>query len=378
MYAHDAARTSASEGCAEGPLEIKWKLTRSGTCGFRFRPGRILQTIAEEGALFASVDCGDSPAVMRVTPNGEPMWTFSRGDFMRNSWPAITADGILSTDDGVYLVDRETGKYRGRELDVWGEPLVVGDSFFVDNTYQLDGAGPFLGAFDATLKWKWRVAHIIPGKGKAIQRTSGTAFADGVLVRSAAMGGHFVPTLTAHDPATGELKWLAKDIWPESAPSIADGRVFCLERWKNESSDRIVARALADGAVAWSTPTIWARGPAPVLAGKVVVVHGAEGVRAYDRATGKLAWSNPAPRTARAEESATTMAAAKGSGTLVVVSGPKLLILKLDDGGEQWSAALVSGKSPTTLSDLTLERPIVIGRSVYLTSDGVLMRLDPK
>jgi outer membrane protein assembly factor BamB len=358
MYAHDAQRTSASDGCIEGPLTVAWKITRKGTCGFRFRPGRFMQVIGDDEALFASVDCGDSPAVMRVSPAGEPGWTFSRGDYGRGGWPALAGGAILSTDDGVYLA--------------------VGDKYFVDNTFQLDGAGPFLGAFDATLKWTWRVAGIIPGKGKAIQRTNGTAFADGLVVRAAAMGARFVPSLTAHDAQTGERRWLAQGTWPESAPAIADGRVYCLERWKNEERDRLVARALGDGSLAWSAPVPWARGPSPVIAGKIVAVHTVEGVRAFDRQSGALAWSHAAPRKAAVDETATTLAAATGSGTLVVLSGGRLVVLGLGDGAEQWSGAIVTGRSPATLAELTLERPSIIGRSLYFTSDGALYRLDSK
>lgn len=376
-YAHDAARTSASEGCAEGPLAIRWKLVRQGGCGFRSRAGRIVHAVADANAVFAAVDCGESPAVMRVTPDGAPLWTFSRGDYGRGSWPALASGGVLSADDGVFLIDRETGKRVGHELDVWGEPVVVGDTFYVDNTFQLDGAGPFVGALDPSLHWKWKASAINPGKGKQVPRTGGIAVSGDRVVHAAAMGAHSIPSLAAHDAATGERRWLAAGVWPESAPSVADGRVFTVERWHGEKKDRLVARSLADGAVVWSSATAWARGPAPVVAEKLVVVHGADGVRAYDAATGAVAWSNPAPRKAPFVESATTMAAALGSHTLVVTSGPRVIVLRLADGTEQWSGAVVSGGTPTSPGGVTVESPIVVGRSVYVTSDGALVRLDP-
>jgi outer membrane protein assembly factor BamB len=366
-YAHDPARTSASEGCVDGPLSVRWKLTRQGTCGYRFRAGRILHAIAEENAIFASVDCGESPAVMRVTPQGEPLWTFSRADYGLGTWPALAGDAILSTDDGVFLIDRETGKFRFHDLDVWGEPAVVGDSFYVDNTYQLDGYGPFLGAFGTSLKWQWQRSVINPGKNPRIPRTGGMAFADGRVVHAAAMGGHSVPSLSAHDASTGERRWTAPGTWPESAPSIAGGRVFAVERWHGEKADRLVARSLDDGAVAWSQAIAWARGPSPVIAGKLVIIHGAEGVRAHDRETGALVWSNPAPRKAAYAEAATTMAAALGSRTLVVASGSTIVVIKLEDGSEQWSGVVAGG----------VDRPVVVGRTVYVASDGALVRLDP-
>ena len=377
-YGHDPARTSASDGCAEGPLTVTWKLTRQGQCGYTFRTGRILHVVADENAIFAAVSCGGSPAVMRVTTAGEAAWTFSRADYGRGSWPALAGDAILSVDDGVFLVDRETGKWRGRELDVWGEPLVVSDRFFVDNTFQLDGSGPFVGAFDASFKWGWRASNINAGKGPKVPRTGGIAYSDGIIVHSAAMGARAVPSLAAHDATSGDKRWVALGVWPESAPSIAEGRVFTVERWNGETGDRLVARSLADGAVHWSKAIAWTRGPAPVIAEQLVLIHGAEGVRAHDRATGALVWSNPTPRKAANDEAATTMAAAKGSRTLVVTSGPRVVVLKLEDGTEQWSGAVVTGASATSLGGLTVERPVIVGRTVYVTSDGTLLRLDPK
>jgi outer membrane protein assembly factor BamB len=377
MYGHDPARTSVSDGCVDGPLAIRWKITRKGTCGFKFRPGRFVDAVGDGEALFAAVDCGGSPAMMRVSHDGEMLWTFSRADYGRGSWPAIASEGILAVDDGVFLVDRDKGTWHGRELDVWGEPLVVGDTYYVDNTFQLDGSGPFVGAFDASLKWKWRASFVSVGKGKSVARTGGIAYADGLVVHSAAVGARYVPSLAAHDAATGDRRWVAENVWPESAPSIAGGRVFTMERWLGEKGDRLVARSLADGSVVWSQTTAWARGPSPVVTDALVIVHGAEGVRAHDRATGALVWSSPTPRKAPFETSATTMAVANGSRTIVVTSGPRIVVLALADGAEKWSGAVVRGSSDTAPGGATIERPIVIGRSVYATSDGALVRLDP-
>jgi outer membrane protein assembly factor BamB len=62
------------------------------------------------------------------------------------------------------------------------------------------------------------------------------------------------------------------------------------------------------------------------------------------------------------------MAAAMGSKTLVVTSGDRLVVLSLDDGAERWSGSIGG----------SVERPIVVGRTVYVASDGALVRLDPK
>jgi outer membrane protein assembly factor BamB len=108
------------------------------------------------------------------------------------------------------------------------------------------------------------------------------------------------------------------------------------------------------------------------------MVHGAEGVRAHDRGTGALVWSNPLPRKAAFEESATTLAVAKGSSTLVVTSGVNVAVLDLEHGTERWSGVVATGRSDTAPGGTTVERPVIVGRTVYVTSDGTLIRLDPK
>src|SRR5579885_2735333 len=150
-----SARASDAEpSSVEGPLTVAWRFTRKGGCGYRSRVGRVLGVVAEEGAIFAALDCGHAPAVMRITPAGEPMWTFSRADEGRGHWPALAEGSVVYADDGLYVIDRETGKFRMHDLDVWGEPIPLGETILVDNGYQLDGYGPFLGAVDAsTLKW---------------------------------------------------------------------------------------------------------------------------------------------------------------------------------------------------------------------------------
>lgn len=377
MYGRDPARTSASDGCVDGALSVTWTFTRKGGCGYRSRAGRIVNVVADKDAIFATLDCGRSPGLMRVTPDGKPLWTFSRADFGRRHWPTLAGDAVVSTDDGVFFVDRETGKFHFHDLDVWGEGLFVDGRLFVDNTFQLDGYGPFVGAVDASLKWKWRASSINAGKGPRIPRTGGIAFADGRIVHAAAMGARSVPSLAAHDPDTGERRWIAPRTWPESAPSIQGGRVFVVERWRGDKDDRLVARSLDDGAVVWSQPIPWSRGPSPVVTDKLVILHGAQGVRAHDIATGALAWSNPTPRKARSAENATTLAAATGSHTLVVTSGARVVVLGLEDGAEKWSGDVVEGSSPTAPGGVTVECPVIVGRSVYVTSDGALLRLDP-
>ena len=378
MFGHDPARTSASDGCVDGALKIAWTFQPRGLCGYKAANGRVQHAIADVEAVFASGDCAGAPAVWRVDPTkGTTVWTMSRADYSRASWPALAGDRVVSSDDGVFFIDRANGQWNGRELDIWGESIVDGDRYFVDNTWQLDGAGPFVGRFDASTKWVWKASVFYGGRGKNIADVGGIALSGSVVVHAAAAGARGAPTLSAHDADSGERKWSATGTWPESAPSIADGKVFTIERWSKENDDRLVARDLSSGTVAWSAPSGWARGAPPAIAPKVVLVHSRDAVRAFDRRTGAPVWSTPLPRSTPLVQSMTTLAIALGSDTVVVTTEARVVVLKLADGKELWSGAAVSGHGAICGS------PIVVGKTVYvairtLTNMGSLVRLEPQ
>jgi outer membrane protein assembly factor BamB len=378
MFGHDGARTSASDGCVEGALKSTWTFRPLGLCGYKAANGRVQHAVADGEAVFASGDCAGAPAVWRIDPaKGTTVWTMSRADYSRASWPALAGDRVVSSDDGVFFIDRATGQWKGRELDIWGESIVDGDRYFVDNTFQLDGAGPFVGSFDSAAKWVWKASVFYGGRGKNIADVGGIALSGGIIVHAAAAGPRGAPTLSAHDAENGERKWSAPGVWPESAPSIADGKAFTLERWPKENDDRLVARDLASGNVAWSVMSGWARGAPPAITPKLVIVHARDAVRAFDRSNGALVWSTPLPRSTPLVQSMTTLAVALGSDTVVVTTEARLAVLKLADGKEVWSGPAVTGNGAICGS------PIVVGKSVYvairtLTNMGSLVRFDPQ
>lgn len=379
MYGRDPARTSASDGCIDGALRVAWTFTPRGACGYKAQNGRVQHAVADGEAVFATGDCGGAPAVWRIDPKaGSTVWTMSRADYSRTSWPAIAGERIVSSDDGVFFIERATGKWSGRELDIWGESAVDGERYFVDNTWQLDGAGPFVGRFDSSTRWVWKASRFDGARGKTIADVGGIAVSGAFVVHAAAAGPRGAPLLSAYDADSGERKWSASGSWPESSPTIADGRVYTLERRAKENDDRLVARELASGAEVWSQASPgWARGTAPALSPKLVLVHARDAVRAFDRGSGALAWSAALPRTTPLTQSMTTLAVALGSGTVVVTTEARVVVLRLDDGKEVWSAAVVSGNGAICGS------PIVVGKSAYvavrtLTNMGSLVRLDPQ
>jgi outer membrane protein assembly factor BamB len=364
-YAHDAARTSASGACLRAPLSPSWRFVPRSRGG---REARVAHAVVDGDDVYAEGTLGDAPALWKLSaPTGEVVWTFdSRADIAHLMWPTLAPRTVLLVDDGIFLVDPETGKNRGRELDAWGESLTDGTSLFVMNTWQADGLGPYVGALDLDGRSLWRRDLLRHGRGYRPPDVGGFAMADGVLVHAsnqAQRGAHVV----AFAPA-GDKKWRTDTTTPESSPSLSQGRVLMVERWPGEKIDRLVARSLKTGVVAWSTEMKGARGPAPVAARGLVIVHGEGGVSAFDEATGEPRWSSPVPRTTLPSQSATTLAAALGTGDLAVCAGGRVHVLALDDGRDEWSGEATPGAK-------SVDSPALAGGALYVVADGALLRL---
>jgi outer membrane protein assembly factor BamB len=194
----------------------------------------------------------------------------------------------------------------------------------------------------------------------------GVAMGEGVLVHAsnqAQRGAH----LSAFHAATSEKRW-SIETTPESAPSVADGRVFLVERWPAAKVDRVVARSLATGDVVWSLEVGKARGQAPIVAGALVVVHGEQGVLALDRASGATAWTAPIARTTPGTQGVTTLAAALGSETLVACAAGRVHLLNLRDGSLAWSGAPAPGAK-------SVDSPAIAAGALYVTVDGAVVRM---
>ena len=240
-------------------------------------------------------------------------------DSTRDGWPTLAGPKVMLVDDGVYSVDAATGVGHRGELDVWGECLTDGERLFAENDQYWDGYGLYVSAFDLEAKLLWRRDYDALVRFFTAPDLGGVALGGGRLVHAAQHGALHTTALTAFDPASSDRVWKVA-VSPLSSPSIADGRTFEIEHWKGEAVDCLVARSLDDGVQAWSHPVADAQGPAPLLAGGLVVVHAGGGVFAFERGSGTPVWTTPLPRTTHAIQSATTMAAATGSDTLAVIS----------------------------------------------------------
>jgi len=365
-YGHDAARTSASGACLRPPLAARWRFDPPHAPGRR--EATAAHAIVDGDVVYVEGTLGDAPALWKLDARtGAAAWTFdSRADIPHRMWPTLAPRTVAMVDDGIFFVDPETGKNRGRALDAWGESLTDGERMFVMNTWQADGDPPYVGAFDLDAHPLWKRDRMRHARGYRPPDVGGVAMAGGVLVHAsnqAQRGAH----VAAFDAVSGVRRW-SVDTTPESAPSIGDGRVLMVERWTAAKVDRLVARSLQTGEVVWARELARARGPAPVIAGPLAIVHGEQGVLAFDRATGEPAWSAPIARTTPGTQGVTTLAAALGSGTLVVCAGGRVHVLRLTDGSIAWSGSPAPGAKG-------VDSPVVSGGALYLVADGAVVRM---
>ena len=366
-YGHDPARTSASGGCLFGPLRPTWSFSPHWVKG---TPSHATRAVVSGDAVYVTGGIGPTPTVWRLdTTTGAVLWTYvTMADATRDGWPTLAGPKVMLVDDGVYSIDAATGKGHRGELDAWGESLTDGERLFAENDQYWDGYGLYLSAFDLEARLLWRRDYDALVRFFTAPDVGGLAMDGGRMVHAAQHGALHSTALTAYDPVSGERAWKVA-VSPVSSPSIADGRVFGVEHWRGEAIDRLVARTMSDGVLLWSHELPNARGPAPLLAAGLVVVHTGEGVLAFERASGAPVWSAPLPKTAQAVQSATTMAAAAGSGTLAVLSGRAIHLLRLADGSETWTADAAPHAK-------RLEGPVIAGGTLYVVADGALLRFE--
>jgi outer membrane protein assembly factor BamB len=333
---HDPARTSASKACVRG-------LTRGWT--FRApphkdKPTRVTHAVIAGGAIYAAAASGIVPLLYKLDLQGKVLWTFdSKADLPRDGWPLVGLGHAVLYDDGIYLLDPETGAERLRLIDHWGHVVPGGDRFFLTNTFQMHGPGLFVGAFDRMAHELWK-KNWFHGPWQNSDDHGGICLGESLVHANNYHRMPYRSSVTAYDPRTGEVKW-THPTTPTGPPSCGGELVFLVEKGE------LVARKASDGPVVFAKALPGIDDQPPVLAGDLVLVHG-EKVTAVDH-SGAVRWSAPLPRTRTF-----TLAAAMGSRTLVVASGKRLVLLDLESGAERARIDL----------DDEVHSP-VIGQSVY-------------
>jgi outer membrane protein assembly factor BamB len=365
-YGHDAQRTSASDACCRGKLSLRW---RSGLPDGGGRATSISHVIADDGRVFASGVRGQSGVVARLDLRGEARWVYdSRADLYRASWLTAAYGRVLLNDDGLYLIDAESGiKAFDRGLDTWGQTLADGDKFYLVNTWHIDGPGTYVGALDTSAKLVWKRNEYGFVRGDVLDDVGAVAFDAGVLFQAASYKFGHASGVFAFDGATGKPRWSVPS-QPLSHLSADRGRLFLIEKDPKTRLPILVARAQNGGSMAWSAPAPGAWVAAPVIAdGKVIVLSERQGVVAYRVADGERLWAAPVPGLKPPTVlSATALAAAVGSGTLLVAAGDTLRLLSLDDGSEV--SALPLGAP--------IHSPVLVGNRAYAVSQGQALAFD--
>lgn len=363
MYGHDARRTSASLGSVTGPLSLAWSYVPQGTSGHAL--SSVESAIATTDGIFVrtSLDAhygyGLSPAVDRVSPAGQHVWTYDMAtDADFGDWGALMSEAYVMNSDGTRYVDIATGAaVQGGGVDSWGEILTDGSTLYLTNDAEIDGPGVFAGAYDSAYKPRWTANEFRSCRGSVAAMAGGLALNGGVLFYAPAYNVGkpstqlpFASGVFALNASTG-ARLAYHPSTPYSRLSVDESRVYLVE---NQST--LVALAQSDLHVAWSAPVTNPGEQAPVVANGLVIIGTASGVEAYDAATGTNRWSSTMSGVAAhwysssqsgacgsvlipvASGPTTTIAAALASRTLVVTASDGIHILALGTGADLWHA----------------------------------------
>jgi outer membrane protein assembly factor BamB len=335
---------------------------------FAGRKERVEHAITSPDGIIVAGVRGQSPVLHRIdATDARTLWTFdSRADIARTPWPTAAHGIVMFVDDGVNVLDHMTGTHSKIALDYWGPSLADEARFYVANTWQEEGPGLFVGAFDASAKPMWK-GDKFQARGIVISEANGIALDGGVLFHAA--NYHFAKQsfLTAIDPRTGAVRWKTVTV-PASAPSAAGGRVYLVEQSPKPGHVELVARSQKDGSVLWAVPLNQARASAPVIAGGLIIVQDDAGVTAFNAEIGTQLWRVLIASKPSASRNATSLAAAMGSDTLLVTGGGQVHLIALANGNIQWRGAPQAGAND-------VHSPIIASDAAYVVADGALVRL---
>ena len=128
-YGHDVRRTSASLGSVTGPLSLSWSYVPQGTSGHAL--SSVVSAIGTVDGIFvrtslaAHFGYGVSPAMDRVSPTGQHVWTFNVGsDADFGDWASLMGNRVIINSDGTRFVDQTSGlSVHSNGVDTWGEIL---------------------------------------------------------------------------------------------------------------------------------------------------------------------------------------------------------------------------------------------------------------
>ena len=400
-YGHDVHRTSASLGSVTGPLSVAWSYVPQGTTGHNL--SSVLHAVGTVDGIFvrtsleAHYGYGVSPAMDRVSPAGQHVWTYNVGsDADFGDWASIMGKRVIINSDGTRYVDQTSGlPVHSNGVDTWGEILSDSNTLYYENDVQIDGPGVYAAAYDTAFHARWTANKFQTCRGSASATAGGLALSNGVLFYAPTYNKGLPATVIpfasgvyAFNAATG-VKAAYHASTPYSRVSADDSHVYLIE-----NSSTLVALAQSDLHVVWSATIASPGEQAPVIANGLVIVGTAAGVEAYSASTGAKSWSSAAlsgvathwyPGTQggtcgyvpipTAYGPSTSIAAALGSRTLVVTAYDGVHILALATGAQLW------GGKPAGIVG-SVANPIIVndpvrGAVVYVEDYQKLYALTP-
>ena len=388
---HDAARTSASNGCIHPSLTEIWRYGAKTTVNDASVAISVANAVADTTSVYVHL-MYNAPTLDRIAAKDASLtWRYQgSADFDAGNWLTVALGYVMAVDDGVYLVDQTTGKLKSTSgVDWWGDNTADASRFYLVTTTHGDGPGAFVGAWDVAKNLVWHANQQgscttpIGDENNAVALAGGALFYAPWYRLGTASGvtdgaTQFPSGVYAFDAATGAVKWSAQTT-PQSAIAAAGGDLYLVEK-----GGALVARSQPTGAIVWSTPLPDAAtsvgGESPVVAGGKVVVGTSQHVLAFDAATGKQAWSTAvigagAPNTGQSSANfvscpanaeplpsgrMTHMAAATASGTLVVTAADAIHVLALDTGADLGKYAVARAFDP-----------IIVGDRLYVVAYGM-------
>jgi hypothetical protein len=408
-YGHDAGRTFASTGCVRGPLTLNWLYQPPAptlingpnpTVPCTWTVSQLFNALATTDAAYLQFSAHGTcqPAGYASTAadkinaaDGSHVWTFNWDtDANEGYWGTLAGTQVILQNDSIHGIDSTTGTpLWGNHIDRWGQTLPDTSSVYAVNTLHVDGPGISLRSYaltstntvSGTVLWQQNGVNLCTGDASdtngALAMDNGTIF----FAPDYQFTVTPIPLKTgiyAFNSATGRKKWSVATT-PSSAMSTANGHLYLIE-----NSTTLVARNQSDGSVAWTQPLNSPGAQAPVLAAGMVIVATAGGILSFDQTSGMPDWTAPITGAATAKQFngtvpnttcgsgtvddisniSTTMAAALGTGTLVVTAGSTIYVLALDTGSELWSGTLAQAVG-------NVHDPIIVGSSVYVLDSGL-------
>jgi hypothetical protein len=380
MYAHDARHTSTSVASINGALKVAWRYDPQPITGDTF--GTSFNAVATVNGAYTHWDQFGSgvfsggPSYDGISISGQRLWSYcEHKDFDEGHWASVFHSNVVFEDDGQEFLDVNSGavvktpsKKWSSNYDLWGESISDSSGLYSANTFLADGADLFVYSLDSNGAARWTQNQQKSTKYSQDQ-AGGLLLSNNVLFYAANYSdpSPFASGLYAFNASSGaQLKYV-------STLALSEMSADATNIYLVENGPRLVARAQSDLHPVWSVGLSSTSYAAPVIVNGLVIVANGSNVEAHNSSNGSTAWTAPVPSVTY--PGATGMAAASGSGTLLVASNQSLYVLRLSNGTEIWHGK-VAGVVGGVVNPVIVNDP-ARGAVVYVTDSRGVIALIP-